>query len=267
MSTGPTPILDPAPFLSPSFEITEPMVQQILSVIDKGLTSGLGVPVPGKMCVEAAVCYALGLPHSSDPGCVAEPVRWFKIDLNDSALWKSPQSRANGLRALAIAQLGSSSIDASAFSQLVREGVVKTVLSEMIRSLAKVDECKEYRTDLVAAADGCKNSPGWESTRYASVLLSRMESISVTGMYVMSAISCARSAVNRAYVSYQRIGPKSVDSGIGALAVIGAANAANFLGNESGAAERILLSGAEIALNALKELKSPGCEFLHLLDK
>lgn len=57
------------------------------------------------MCVEAAVCYALGLPHGDEPGCVSPVIRALKIRLNDSK-WSSNSARARGLRKLAVLQLG-----------------------------------------------------------------------------------------------------------------------------------------------------------------
>jgi hypothetical protein len=35
-------------------KITNELVQKVLSIVDAGLVSGMGEPVPGKMCVEAA---------------------------------------------------------------------------------------------------------------------------------------------------------------------------------------------------------------------
>jgi hypothetical protein len=86
-------------------EINELSVQRILETVDAGLVCGMGVPIPGQMCVEAAVCYGLNLPHGDDPLCVASAVRELKIMLNDSS-WSSNAARAKGLRRLAIAQLG-----------------------------------------------------------------------------------------------------------------------------------------------------------------
>lgn len=51
-------------------EITEAIASKVMEVVDHGLTSGVGEPTPGKMCVEAAVCYALGEPHGDEPSCV-----------------------------------------------------------------------------------------------------------------------------------------------------------------------------------------------------
>lgn len=48
------------------------IAKKVLKTVNAGLVKGLGESEPGKMCVEAAVCYALGLPHSDDPWlCVA----------------------------------------------------------------------------------------------------------------------------------------------------------------------------------------------------
>ena len=86
-------------------KLSKALVMKCLNVIDQGLVCGLGVPEPGKMCVEAAINYALGRPHGDDPGCVAKSVRSLKITLNDRK-WPSNKARAKGLRRLAIAQLG-----------------------------------------------------------------------------------------------------------------------------------------------------------------
>lgn len=87
-------------------KITEAVAKKVLSVVDKGLVSGLGEPIPGQMCVEAAVCYAMGEDHGDNPLCVHYDVRDFKVHLNDTDGWKSKKSRAAGLRRVAIAQLG-----------------------------------------------------------------------------------------------------------------------------------------------------------------
>ena len=92
------------------------LAAKVLEIVDAGLVYGLGDPEPGKMCVEAAVCYAMGLPHGDQPNCVAPSLRGFKIRLNDAA-WSSPAARAKGLRRLAVAQLGSAgALDETAFA-------------------------------------------------------------------------------------------------------------------------------------------------------
>ena len=90
-------------------QITREIAVAVRDVVDAGLSSGVGSRTPGEMCVEAAVCYALGLPHGDDPGCVAQSLRRLKIGLND-ARWSSKTARAAGLRRLALAQLGSAGV-------------------------------------------------------------------------------------------------------------------------------------------------------------
>src|SRR5258708_34821687 len=86
--------------------ITVKTARKVLEVVDVGLCKGVGNPVPGQMCVEAAVCFALGLPHGDNPECVSNALRQLKIRLND-VNWSSNEARAKGLRRLAVAQLGS----------------------------------------------------------------------------------------------------------------------------------------------------------------
>jgi len=97
-------------------EINQELADKVLEIVDQGLCSGLGVGVPGNVCVEAAVCLAMGLPNSDDPPCVGPAVRAFKIRLNDSA-WSSNEERAKGMRRLAIAQLGSDGVDQVEFAK------------------------------------------------------------------------------------------------------------------------------------------------------
>lgn len=92
--------------------------QRILNIVDRGLSVGLRDG--GMVCVEAAVCAALGLPHGDDPGCVLPALRKLKIQVNDRG-FNSPETRARALRRLAVAQVGSDSLDEMAF---VRELVV-----------------------------------------------------------------------------------------------------------------------------------------------
>ena len=106
-------------------------VKKLIKTIDVGLVSGLGNPTPGSMCVEAAVCYALGLPHGDDPGCVDAAVRALKIKLNDSD-WSSNAARAKGLRKLAVLQLGTKdNFDQKHFV----ESVIKMTVREFVAPL------------------------------------------------------------------------------------------------------------------------------------
>ena len=77
--------------------ITREIATKVRDTVDAGLVSGIGHPIPGQMCVEAVVCFALGLPHGDNPACVSPVLRRLKISLNDRH-WSSPAARAAGLR-------------------------------------------------------------------------------------------------------------------------------------------------------------------------
>ena len=64
-----------------TIQITKEIAAKVLTVVDAGLSKDLGNPALGEMCVEAAVCFALDLPHGDDPKCVSYAVRNLKICL------------------------------------------------------------------------------------------------------------------------------------------------------------------------------------------
>lgn len=136
---------------------TPNQVHKVLSVVDAGLSHGLGVPEPGGMCVEAAICYALGLPHGDDPGCVAASVRAFIMRLNDS-YWSSHAARAVGLRALAVAQLGSYGVvDDVEFARCISTEVIRVIIPIALRVVG-----------LEEAAQRCEREPSRESAQHAA---------------------------------------------------------------------------------------------------
>src|SRR6266700_803381 len=119
-------------------EITKDVVIKLLGIVDAGLTNGLGVQEPGQMCVEAAVCYALGLPHGDDPTCVDPSLRSLKIRLNDSR-WSSDQARAKDLRRLAVIQLGSKGhLDTKEFATRCAGLATKTSVPIALRAAASI---------------------------------------------------------------------------------------------------------------------------------
>jgi hypothetical protein len=122
--------------IRPDVQINREVAAKVLETVDAGLCNGMGEPVPGQMCVEAAVCFALGLPHSDNPPCVGSAVRAFKIRLNDSN-WSSDQARARGMREVAIAQLGSNEVDQVSFVKYVAEQTIRRIVPIALRSAAK----------------------------------------------------------------------------------------------------------------------------------
>lgn len=111
----------------PAKPVTTPnrdVAERVLAVVDMGLVRGVGKPIPGKMCVEAAVCFAMGQDHGDQPNCVISEVRDFKIALNDKRGWPNIRARARGLRALSIAQLGSNQLKRDVFNRAVVEATI-----------------------------------------------------------------------------------------------------------------------------------------------
>lgn len=146
------------------FELNETLARKVLTTVDAGLVNGIGSPAPGKMCVEAAVCYAMGLPHSDRPTCVGDAVRRFKIRLNDSR-WSSNETRTAGMRKLAIAQLGSNEIDQKAFAKIIVEQTIRQILPITLRAAASRNP--KHAAVLEGAAIGCEQEGTGAATKNA----------------------------------------------------------------------------------------------------
>ena len=137
-------------------EITKEIAIKVLKVVDAGLVKGMGRPQPGQMCVEAAVCYAMGLPHSDEPSCVSPSLRRLKIALNDKS-WSSNQARAAGLRRLAVAQLGSADVlDDREFAKRVAELAIRKRVPAALRSAASIQKDEAHKAKLLEAAKKCE---------------------------------------------------------------------------------------------------------------
>ncbi len=146
-------------------KITAAVASKVLEVVDAGLAHGLGKPNPGEMCVEAAVCYALGLPHGDNPACVAPALRALKIRLNDSG-WSSNQARASGMRRLAVAQLGSAGkLDEQEFRRRVVDIALRKTTPAALRAAASIQKDHKHKAALLDAAARCEK----EGTREAAL--------------------------------------------------------------------------------------------------
>lgn len=137
-------------------EINESIARKVLETVDAGLVKGVGNPVPGQMCVEAAVCYAMGLPHGDNPSCVSPALRELKIKLNDSN-WTSNEARAKGLRKLAVAQLGSAGVlDDMEFIKRVVEMTIRVIVPIALRATASKQTDKHHQERLEQCAVRCE---------------------------------------------------------------------------------------------------------------
>jgi hypothetical protein len=94
------------------------VAQKFIKLSKHGFIVGKGIQEPGKMCIEAALCCAMGLPHSDAPPCVDPDVRSYKIGLNDMP-WESNLIRAKAMAPLGLAQLGSDILKKGAFKKLI----------------------------------------------------------------------------------------------------------------------------------------------------
>lgn len=243
------------------FVVDETLAKRVLDTVDAGLVSGIGDPIPGQMCVEAAVCYAMGLEHSDKPTCVTDVVRRFKIELNDS-VWLSKQSRAAGLRKIAIAQLGSrDAIVPSQFIFKVRDAVARRILPIALRNLGLFGYADRLE------AEGVATDSEVLAACYQTLLHHQDRSGGVVA-YAMDAFYAFMFNLDEVGAPIARVA-----SMIRADTMLkgGRDPMTYFYSKEtlkcsSEEAEKILNIGADIGLQALIELGSPGCQFLYLCD-
>lgn len=229
--------------------ISQSLVLKILEVVDCGLVFGPGNPIPGQMCVEAAVCFALGLPHGDNPPCVGESVRHLKICLNDSN-WSSSETRAKGLRRLAIAQLGSNEINQIEFSQKLVLRFIQQILSLILEEAGLKKEslaCKQAK-DLITARYA-------STTAYASAFDAVKAVRTIKTVYVCEATTAAYFAITAVAYDY-----------ITRTFSISASNRAARTVVFFNAKDSILELTAELAVQVLVDMKCQGTEFLYLCN-
>ncbi len=149
-------------------EITHAIARKVLNTVDAGLVSGVGKRKLGQMCVEEAVCFALGEPHGDEPTCVAPALRAFKIGLND-ALWSTPQARASGLRRLALVQLGTAdAFDATDFARRLAMMTINRVIPRVLRIAAAMKLPPQNSQGLEEAETKCEVAIGLSAASYAA---------------------------------------------------------------------------------------------------
>lgn len=206
-------------------EITREIAIKVRDTVDAGLVKGVGVQVPGQMCVEAAVCYAMGLPHSDEPPCVSPAIRQLKIQLNDSA-WSSDKARGAGMRRLALAQLGSAGIvDDVDFVRRVVEMTIRRFIPIALRAAASIHPLVEHKVAMEKAAVQCEQASTLQDCKAAEAAAAR-------------AARAAEAA---------------------------AARAAAEAGWAAAAQDKLLSDFAEGVVQVLIEMKAPGCQWLDLV--
>lgn len=204
--------------------INEQLAQKVKETVDFGLCSGVGKPIPGQMCVEAAVNYACRLPHGDNPSCVGKAVRSFKIRLND-AKWSSNNARAKGMLKIAIAQLGSNTIDQQEFAKIVAFKTITTLMPVILRD-------REFETEAVLC-EGFKDLKEAKDNIWS--VKSKLYIATYPAAYIAANIAAAYYADIAAYYTV-----------------------------DAADVDKYLIISAEICLDALIELNSPGVQFLYL---
>ena len=211
-------------------EITKELVDKIDAILARGLSKGVGAR-DGQMCIEAAICCALDLPHDDDPGCVAAAVRTFKIRLND-ATWSSPDARAKGLRDLGIAQLGSLGIVSDVdFAVAIAAKTNEVLIPEMRTIVAK--SATEHAADAAEYAEHAA-----DAAEYAEYAAEYAEyAAEYAAKHAADATEHAADAAEYA-AEYAKCDP-----------------------------DYFLKLSASLALEVLRDLKSPGCEWVNAPGK
>ena len=253
-------------------EITKDVVIRLLGVVDAGLINGVGPPdehgngVPGAMCVEAAVCYALGLPHGDDPRCVAPSLRSLKIPLNDSR-WSSDKARAKGLRRLAVIQLGSKGhLDPTEFATRCAVLATKTSVPIALRAAASIHKDPKHVQALRDAANRCEiegtRKSAEDSRTVAQSARHAAAADAAAAAYAAAAADAAAAAA--AYADAAAYAYAAVYAAVYAAAAADAAAAA--YADADAARDKSLADFAEGVVQILIEMNVPGVQWLALTE-
>jgi hypothetical protein len=243
-------------------EINETVARKVLDTIDAGLIDGIGQPVPGQMCVEAAVCYALGLPHGDDPQCVSQALRGLKIRLNDS-MWSSDTARAKGLRRLGLIQLGSAgNLDEQEFSKRTALLAVNTSVPDALRAVAKLNPAQAeiliYHADQCAAVTDFKDA-------YAAAADAALAA-GAAGAVAFAAAAAAHVAAHAADAAAHAADAASSPA-CAVAAAYAAAEAVAYAAGAVRAADELLGKFAEGVVQILISMQVPGAQWLALTEE
>jgi hypothetical protein len=244
-------------------EITKEVAEKVLTTVDAGLVKGVGKRVPGQMCVEAAVCYALGLPHGDDPGCVAPTLRSLKIRLNDAS-WSSNEARAKGLRRLALAQLGSKDVlDEKEFARRIADYALRVSTPKALRSAASVIRDEKHKAALCEAANRCEKEASREAALEARAIARAVDAYAAAA----AAAAADADADDDAYADAAYAAYAAYAAAAAAAAAADAYAYADAYADAKSARDRSLAEYAEAVVQILIEMKAPGCQWLVLTEK
>jgi len=143
-------------------------IDKLKQIFARGLVSGIGDT--NQTCIEGAISLACGGDLSDSPACVANPDREFSIKINDAS-WSSNAARAEALLPLALAQIGTTGRDRSAWVKSVALGTIRRVLPMALRAVATISSDK-HKKPLNDAADKCANAVDLSAASAASAAAS-----------------------------------------------------------------------------------------------
>lgn len=241
------------------------LVPEIDRILSRGLRRGFGRET-GQVCVEAAVCEAMGLPRGDDPGCVDPDVLSYEIHLNDGH-WSSPEARARGMRDLAIAQLETKGfLKSGEFGRKMAEKTIRVLIPTMFREVFPSDPACQH------AADRCEREGGEAAARTAV----GAANAAVIETLNTAAERCKRTDATTWYSTVAKVAAWAADAATTpartatAAWAADAANVAMTSASVRDAAcastgvpdDRYLLLSARLALDTLKELNAPGVAYL-----
>ena len=242
-------------------KLNRAVAKKVLETVDAGLVKGLGTAEPGKMCVEAAVNYALGLPHGDNPKCVGSLVRDFKIALNDS-YWPSGKERTKGMRKLAVAQLGSDTLDQHVFLEKVGFRCMTKVLPVILENAVKEDKDNDFvkkNVDLKAFKSVIKELKAAKTFGEAKEASKKARKIYSASAYAYDSASASAYASAYAYAYASAYASAYAYDYAYAYAYDYAKKNQTF-------SLKVLNLIAKQGLDTLIEMKSPGCKWLDLCD-
>lgn len=240
--------------------ITQELAAKVLEVVDAGLVRGLGHPEPGAMCVEAAVCYAMGLRHGDEPACVSPALRNFKILLND-AFWSSTSARANGLRRLALAQLGSAgALDDQEFVKRLADTAIRRWVPTALRIAAATHKDKEHKAALLDAATRCERDGDPAATSAAAYVATSAATYTAT-----YAADAAEAATYAAYYATATYATAATYASAASYAATAAATSTGYAADAE--RDKHLAAFSEDVVQILIEMNAPGCQWLSLTEQ
>ncbi len=241
--------------VSKEHELPKGFFKEYMKILNRGLSDGMGnrgehSGKPGKVCIEAAVCWALGEDHTDNPKCVSPTIRLFGIELNDS-MYVNDKVRAKGLRDFGIAQLGSKgTVNAREFRRVMKEKIIR----EIIPVLAMEKELSGYSLITegakIAAQQG--HLRGFGTSRSFKYYHTKDPYSAFLNL-----LYCVNRLTATTYPQRLIGFVSTLNNSLWAIKARG-----QFVDNSKQAREKYFYLLTKITVDTLKELNSPGCKYL-----